>query len=132
MVDQQLLDSFVEIEPLNEDEFLKVRETLTRIGMVASDNTLWQSCHVFHKAGKYYIVHYKELLLLDGHKPDFDENDIARRNTICKIISKWGLVKVIDEGKIDKPTTKDRSKIKILTHAEKSKWKLGVKYTIGK
>jgi hypothetical protein len=126
------LDKLVEVTLNKEDDFLKVRETLTRIGVAAKkDNILYQSCHILHKQGKYYIVHFKELFELDGKPSSITDNDIARRNTIANLIAEWGLVKLVDPNK-----TKDNiapiSQIKILPHKEKADWQLVSKYTIGK
>lgn len=126
------LEKLVEVTLAKEDDFLKVRETLTRIGVAAKkENILYQSCHILHKQGKYYIVHFKELFELDGKPSSITENDIARRNTIANLIAEWGLVKLVDPAK-----TKDNiapiSQIKILPHKEKADWQLVSKYTIGK
>jgi hypothetical protein len=126
------LEKLVEVTLAKEDDFLKVRETLTRIGVAAKkDNILYQSCHILHKQGKYYIVHFKELFELDGKPSSMTENDVARRNTIANLIAEWGLVKLLDPAK-----TKDNlapiSQIKILPHKEKAEWQLVSKYTIGK
>lgn len=126
------LEKLVEVTLAKEDDFLKVRETLTRIGVAAKkENILYQSCHILHKQGKYYIVHFKELFELDGKPSSITDNDIARRNTIANLIAEWGLVKLVDPAK-----TKDNiapiSQIKILPHKEKAEWQLVSKYTIGK
>ena len=115
---------------LNEpDDFLKVRETLSRIGVASRrEKKLYQSCHILHKQGKYYIVHFKELFALDGKKTNLSENDIARRNTISNLLSDWGLIKIV--GNID--DTAPLSQIKILPYKEKNEWKLETKYNIGK
>ena len=112
------------------DDFLKVRETLTRIGVASrSDKKLYQSCHILHKQGRYYIVHFKELFLLDGKHSDFSENDLQRRNRITKLLSDWGLVDVVDEEQINNIASV--SQIKILPHKEKGEWTLVPKYSIG-
>jgi Bacteriophage translational regulator. len=115
---------------LNEpDDFLKVRETLSRIGVASRrEKKLYQSCHILHKQGKYYIVHFKELFALDGKKTNLSENDIARRNTISNLLSDWGLIKIV--GNID--DTAPLSQIKILPYKEKNEWILETKYNIGK
>ena len=115
---------------LNEpDDFLKVRETLSRIGVASRrEKKLYQSCHILHKQGKYYIVHFKELFALDGKKTNLSENDIARRNTISNLLSDWGLIKIV--GDID--DTAPLSQIKILPYKEKNEWILETKYNIGK
>ena len=116
---------------LNEpDDFLKVRETLTRIGVASrKDNKLYQSCHILHKQGRYFIVHFKELFLLDGKKSNLEENDIARRNTIATLMSDWGLVTIERKGKVE-PLAPLRQ-IKIIPFKEKNSWELCPKYNIG-
>jgi hypothetical protein len=120
----------VEVKLSAPDDFLKVRETLTRIGVASrSERKLFQSCHILHKQGKYYIVHFKELFLLDGKHSDFSENDQQRRNRIAKLLSDWGLVSVVDEQMIEDASS--ISQIKILPHKEKAEWELIPKYSIG-
>ncbi len=120
----------VEVKLRQPDDFLKVRETLTRIGVASrNDKKLFQSCHILHKQGKYYIVHFKELFLLDGKDSDFSENDMQRRNRITKLLSDWGLVDVVSEDKIEDASSV--SQIKILPHKEKASWELVPKYSIG-
>ena len=116
---------------LNEpDDFLKVRETLSRIGVASrKDKTLFQSCHILHKQGKYYIVHFKELFALDGKDTNLSENDIASRNTIANLLSDWGLVYVVGTTKIESAPL---SQIKVISFKEKGDWKLETKYNIGK
>ena len=116
---------------LNEpDDFLKVRETLSRIGVASrKDKTLFQSCHILHKQGKYYIVHFKELFALDGKDTTLSENDIARRNTIANLLADWGLVDVVGTTKIEAAPL---SQIKVISFKEKGDWKLETKYNIGK
>ncbi len=127
-----LLDRLVEITLPNEESFLKVKETLTRIGIASKkEQKLFQSCHILHKQGKYYIVHFKELFMLDGKINDFSEEDKARRNTIVTLLEEWDLVKTVDVEKIKEPTS-PLSQIKILPHKEKSEWELIAKYSIGK
>jgi hypothetical protein len=127
-----MIDKLVEVILDKKDDFLKVRETLTRIGIAAkNDNILYQSCHILHKQGKYYIVHFKELFELDGKPSNMSETDIARRNTIANLISEWGLVKLVDPNKT-KDNVTPLSQIKILSFKEKNEWKLISKYTIGK
>lgn len=116
---------------LNEpDDFLKVRETLTRIGIASrKEKKLFQSCHILHKQGRYFIVHFKELFLLDGKKANLEESDLARRNTIATLLSDWGLVNVVDPSQ-----AKDKAplrQIKIVSYREKSEWNLCQKYNIG-
>ena len=122
----------MEVTLPNPDNFLKVRETLSRIGVASKkDKTLYQSCHILHKQGKYYIVHFKELFLLDGKKSDFSEDDIARRNTIANLLHEWELLDLVDEEKSDDPVA-PLSQIKILSHKEKNDWNLVAKYNIGR
>ena len=115
---------------LNEpDDFLKVRETLSRIGVASrKEKKLYQSCHILHKQGKYYIVHFKELFALDGKDTNLSENDIARRNTIAKLLSDWGLVEIIGDSEPKAPL----SQIKVISFKEKHEWTLETKYNIGK
>ena len=111
------------------DDFLKVRETLSRIGVASrKERKLYQSCHILHKQGRYYIVHFKELFALDGKKTNLSENDIARRNTIANLLKDWGLINIIGEVKDVAPL----SQIKVLSFGEKSEWTLETKYNIGK
>ena len=120
----------VEVRLNHPDDFLKVRETLTRIGVASrGEKKLYQSCHILHKQGKYFIVHFKELFLLDGKTSDFSENDIQRRNRITKLLSEWGLVGVLNEEAIE--DLAPINQIKILPHREKSEWELIPKYSIG-
>ena len=115
---------------LNEpDDFLKVRETLSRIGVASrKERKLYQSCHILHKQGRYYIVHFKELFALDGKKTNLSENDIARRNTIANLLRDWGLINIIGEVAEVAPL----SQIKVLSFSEKNEWTLETKYNIGK
>ncbi len=122
--------SMVEVTLKQADDFLKVRETLTRIGVASrAEKKLYQSCHILHKQGRYYIVSFKELFLLDGKTSDFSENDMQRRNRITKLLSDWGLVDVVQEETIENLCT--MSQIKIIPHKEKSEWELIPKYQIG-
>tara|TARA_B100000424_G_scaffold252848_1_gene229503 strand:- start:170 stop:586 length:417 start_codon:yes stop_codon:yes gene_type:complete len=116
---------------LNEpDDFLKIRETLTRIGVASrKDNKLYQSCHILHKQGRYFIVHFKELFLLDGKKSNLEENDVARRNTIATLMSDWGLLTIEKRDKLD-PIAPLRQ-IKIISFKDKDQWELCPKYNIG-
>ena len=121
----------VEILLENEDDFLKVRETLSRIGVASKkDRTLYQSCHILHKQGRYFITHFKELFALDGKEADLTENDLKRRNAIAKLLKDWGLVKLIDESIEDDMAP--MSQIKILSFKEKDDWTLVTKYNIGR
>jgi len=127
-----VLETLLEIKLGEEDDFLKVRETLTRIGVASrKDKTLYQSCHILHKQGKFYIVHFKEMFALDGKPFSFSEEDKGRRNTIAKLLEDWGLIKIVDEKQAFNPRT-TLSQIKILPHKEKDQWTLVAKYTIGK
>jgi hypothetical protein len=127
-----ILETLVEVRLGEEDDFLKVRETLTRIGVASrKDKTLYQSCHILHKQGKYYIVHFKELFALDGKPSDFSEEDKGRRNTITKLLSDWGLIAVVDVDKITDLQT-PLNQIKILPFKEKNEWSLVTKYNIGR
>ncbi len=122
--------SMLEVTLNEPDDFLKVRETLTRIGVASrKDNKLYQSCHILHKQGRYFIVHFKELFLLDGKKSNLEENDIARRNTIATLMSDWGLVTIEGKGKVE-PLAPLRQ-IKIIPFKEKNNWDLCPKYNIG-
>ena len=114
---------------LNEpDDFLKVRETLSRIGVASrKERKLYQSCHILHKQGRYYIVHFKELFALDGKKTNLSENDLARRNTIAKLLMDWGLINIVSELGEQAPL----SQIKVISFSEKSDWLLETKYNIG-
>jgi hypothetical protein len=126
------IEKLVEVELAEKNDFLKVRETLTRIGVAAKNqNVLYQSCHILHKQGKYYIVHFKELFELDGKPSNMSENDIARRNTIANLMEEWGLVKLVNKDKSAQPVA-PLSQIKILPHKEKADWQLVAKYNIGK
>ena len=111
------------------DDFLKVRETLSRIGVASrKERKLYQSCHILHKQGRYYIVHFKELFALDGKKTNLSENDIARRNTISNLLKDWGLINILGEITEVAPS----SQIKVLSFSEKNDWTLEAKYNIGK
>ena len=122
-------DDMLEIVLKEPDDFLKVRETLSRIGVASrKDRKLYQSCHILHKQGKYYLVHFKELFALDGKETNLSENDIARRNTIGKLLSDWGLVTL--KGEVD--PVAPLSQIKIISFKEKNEWILETKYNIGK
>lgn len=126
------VENLIEVEFQNPDDFLKVRETLTRIGVAAKkENVLYQSCHILHKQGKYYIVHFKELFLLDGKDSSLSENDIARRNTIANLLEEWGLIKVVDSQKAKEPKA-PISQIKIISFRDKDQWELVPKYNIGR
>jgi len=122
-------EHMLEIGLKEPDDFLKVRETLSRIGVASrKERKLYQSCHILHKQGRYYIVHFKELFALDGKKTNLSENDIARRNTITKLLADWGLINIIGEVTEVAPL----SQIKVLSFSEKKEWTLETKYNIGK
>jgi hypothetical protein len=126
------IEDMVEVTLGEKDDFLKVRETLTRIGVASKkEKILYQSCHILHKQGKYYIVHFKELFSLDGKPTDLTENDIARRNTVTNLLEDWELIKIVKNEQTTEPTV-SLSQIKILSHKEKNDWQLIPKYNIGK
>ena len=123
-------DQMLEVGLKEPDDFLKVRETLSRIGVASRKNkTLFQSCHILHKQGKYYIVHFKELFALDGKDTNISENDIARRNTIANLLSDWGLINVVGKSVVEAAPL---SLIKVISFKEKNEWLLETKYNIGK
>ena len=127
------ISDLVEVKLVEEDDFLKVRETLTRIGVASKkDKILYQSCHILHKQGHYYIVHFKELFSLDGKPTDISENDLARRNAIAKLLEDWGLVEIVNKKKVETPEPIFLSQVKIISHKEKNEWELIPKYNIGK
>jgi hypothetical protein len=126
------LDELIEVKLNEPDDFLKIRETLSRIGIASKkEKTLYQSCHILHKQSKYYLVHFKELFLLDGKRSDFTEEDKARRNTIANLLHEWELLDLVNEKKSSSPTA-PLSQVKIISHKEKNDWNLIAKYTIGK
>tara|TARA_Y100000287_G_scaffold150363_1_gene125711 strand:- start:18 stop:416 length:399 start_codon:yes stop_codon:yes gene_type:complete len=129
--EEAIVKGFVEIKLKKSEDFLKIKETLTRIGIPSiKDRKLYQSCHILHKRGKYYIVHFKELFKLDGKNTEIEEEDIQRRNLICSLLDEWELVELVDESKIqDKLHIK---KIKIIPFSKKEEWELIAKYNIGK
>ena len=125
------IEDLLEVRLKNEDDFLKVKETLTRIGVASrKDKTLYQSCHILHKRGKYYIVHFKELFALDGKESNLTNNDIERRNTVASLLEDWGLLKIIHDR--DAQPQASLSQIKVLSFKEKDEWELVPKYNIGK
>ena len=126
------LNKFVEVTLNEQDDFLKVRETLTRIGVSSrKEKVLYQSCHILHKQGQYYIVHFKELFALDGKPSNISENDIQRRNAIANLLEEWGLVKIINR-KLLEDNIAPLHQIKIISFKEKDDWELIAKYSIGK
>lgn len=128
---EHITKDLVEVTFPHKDDFLKIRETLSRIGVASrKEQELFQSCHILHKRGKYYIVHFKELFQLDGKPTNFDESDVARRNTIIDLLKQWNLLSVVDTSKIEEPKA-PLSQIKVIPFKEKSEWKLTTKYSIG-
>jgi len=128
----EILESLVEIKIAEEEDFLKIKETLTRIGIASrKEKKLYQSCHIFHKQGKYYIVHFKEMFLIDGKQSNFSEEDKGRRNKIIALLQDWNLLKVVESEKIKSPVA-PMNQIKIINHKEKNEWALESKYNIGK
>jgi hypothetical protein len=126
------LNELIEVTLYEPDDFLKVRETLSRIGVPSKkEKTLYQSCHILHKKGKYYIVHFKQLFLLDGKSSDFSEDDRARLNTIANLLDEWELVELVDPEKSAKPVA-PIEQIKIISFKEKDQWNLVKKYNIGR
>jgi len=127
-----LIDSLVEVKIAEEEDFLKIKETLTRIGVASrKDNKLYQPCHILHKQSKYYIVHFKELFALDGKPTDFTDEDKGRRNTIATLLEEWGLIKVVEVERVKEPKA-PMSQIKIIPHKDKGNWILEAKYSIGR
>jgi len=125
------LNQLIEVRLYNSEDFLKVKETLSRIGIASKkDNTLYQSCHILHKQGKYYIVHFKELFLLDGKEATLSDGDLGRRNRIVALLDEWELVEVIDYSRVESNMI-PLNQVKIIPFKEKSKWNLITKYTIG-
>lgn len=125
------VETLLEVRLKKEDDFLKVRETLTRIGVASrKEKRLFQSCHILHKRGKYYIVHFKELFALDGKPTDFDDSDLGRRNTIANLLAEWGLVEIVMPAKTIEPVA-PLSQIKIISYSERADWELVAKYNIG-
>jgi hypothetical protein len=127
------IEDLIEVTLEEKDDFLKVRETLTRIGVASKkDKILYQSCHILHKRGQYYVVHFKELFALDGKPTDITESDLSRRNAIVNLLEDWGLVKIVNKDKTQTPPPIFLSQIKIISHKEKKDWQLVPKYSIGK
>ena len=124
-------ENMLEVTLKQPDDFLKIRETLSRIGVASrKDKELFQSCHILHKKGKYYIVHFKELFKLDGKQTNFDESDVGRRNTIIDLLRQWNLISVVNDSQIVEPRA-PLSQIKVIPFKEKTEWKLTQKYSIG-
>jgi len=123
-------DAMLEVDLIEPDNFLKVRETLTRIGIASrKDKKLFQSCHILHKQGRYFIVHFKELFALDGKESDISMSDIERRNVIAELLQDWGLLKILDKSKAEPKAS--LSQIKVVSYKEKGEWELVPKYNIG-
>ena len=130
-MNDNIIQTMIEVKLDEPDDFLKVRETLTRIGIASrKEKTLFQSCHILHKQGKYYIVHFKELFALDGKTTNFSENDEARRNTIANLLAEWELIELVETSKSSELTV-PLSQLKILSFKEKDEWELTPKYNIG-
>lgn len=126
------VENMVEVKLRSAEDFLKIRETLTRIGVASRrDKVLFQSCHILHKQGRYYIVHFKELFALDGKPTNFSDEDKARRNTIANLLAEWELIDIIDVKRTN-DLIAPLNQIKIIAHKEKNEWKLEAKYNIGK
>jgi hypothetical protein len=126
------VNDLVEVTLNEKDDFLKVRETLTRIGVASKkDKILYQSCHILHKRGQYYVVHFKELFALDGKPTDITESDLARRNAIANLLEDWGLVTLVNPKQTETPEPIFLSQVKIISHKEKHEWQLVQKYNIG-
>jgi len=127
-----VLKTLVEVVIAEDEDFLKIKETLTRIGVASrKEKKLFQSCHIFHKQGSYYIVHFKEMFLVDGKPSDFSDEDKSRRNKIIELLEDWGLLKVVDKNLIKDPLA-PMNQIKIISHKEKNEWSLESKYNIGR
>jgi Bacteriophage translational regulator len=127
-----ILESLVEVKIAEEEDFLKIKETLTRIGVASKkDKKLYQSCHILHKQGKYYIVHFKEMFIIDGKESNFSDEDRGRRNKIVELLQDWGLLKIVEPAVVKIPSA-PMSQIKILNHKEKNEWILEAKYNMGR
>ena len=129
---EKIVESLVEVTLKDPQDFLKVRETLTRMGVSSRiGNKLYQSCHILHKRGKYYITHFKELFALEGLPSKMSEEDFGRRNTIVGLLAEWGLIDIVDEDKCSEPVA-SLKRIKIIAHKNRDEWDLIPKYHIGK
>jgi Bacteriophage translational regulator len=127
-----IMETFLEVKLAEEEDFLKIKETLTRIGIAShKEKKLYQSCHILHNRGRYFIVHFKELFLLDGKESDFTEDDLGRRNTIASLVEQWGLFRIVDYKRFEEPKT-PLNKIKVLPFKNKDEWTLVSKYTVGR
>jgi hypothetical protein len=126
-----VIESLIQVDLEQQEDFLKIKETLTRIGVASKkDKTLYQSCHILHKQGLYYIVHFKELFMLDGKPSNFSDEDRLRRNTIATLLEQWGLLKIKSINNVE--GLSPISQVKILSHKEKDEWELVAKYNIGR
>lgn len=123
-----MLQDLLEIDLIQDDNFLKIKETLTRIGVVSRENKLTQTCHILHKRGKYYVCHFRELFKLDGFERDITEDDLMRRNAIAKLLEEWNLCKIVDVSKSEPSSMK---RVKVVPHKEKQMYELKANYTIG-
>jgi len=127
-----IMETFLEVKLAEGEDFLKIKETLTRIGIAShKEKKLYQSCHILHNRGRYFIVHFKELFLLDGKESDFTEDDLGRRNTIASLVEQWGLFRIVDYKRFEEPKT-PLNKIKVLPFKDKDEWTLVSKYTVGR
>jgi hypothetical protein len=127
-----ILETLIEVKLKEQDDFLKIRETLSRVGIAAKkERKLYQSCHILHKQGKYYIVHFKELFALDGKPTNFSDEDKGRRNTVVALLDEWGLVTIVNPSSIESPRA-TLNNIKILPYGQKEEWELCAKYNIGR
>lgn len=128
----EFLDTLIEVILEEDEDFLKIKETLTRIGVASrKEKKLYQSCHILHKQGRYYIVHFKEMFSLDGKSSDFSDEDKGRRNKIAELLQDWGLLKLVDKDMIKDPVA-SMNQIKIINHKEKDEWLLEPKYNMGR
>ena len=126
----EILNGLVEIKLKRPEDFLKIKETLTRIGISSKDKKLYQSCHIFHKKSKYYIVHFKELFKMDGKFSDISDEDLQRRNVIACLLEEWDLLEILDKSKVEDKI--HIRKMKIISYKDKENWELVTKYSIGK
>ena len=129
----ELLDTLIEVKIAEEEDFLKIKETLTRIGVASrKEKKLYQSCHILHKQGRYYIVHFKEMFALDGKPSNFSDEDKGRRNKIANLLQEWGLLQLVQKAVDEQEPVASMSQIKIINHKEKNDWILESKYNMGR
>ncbi len=129
----ELLDTLIEVKIAEEEDFLKIKETLTRIGVASrKEKKLYQSCHILHKQGRYYIVHFKEMFALDGKPSNFSDEDKGRRNKIANLLQEWGLLQIVQKAVAEQEPVASMSQIKIINHKEKNDWILESKYNMGR